>query len=59
MTKVHFSCIFGLYSWFLTHSSPNLWNFIALESNKGVSWYVNEMILESHQYGWLLMEPII
>ena len=42
MTKIYFSYVFGLCPQFLPHSSPNPWNFLSVENDKGVFCYINE-----------------
>ena len=41
MTKVYFSYIVGLCPHFLAYSSPSSWNFLSVESDNGISCYVN------------------
>ena len=36
--------VFGLCPYFLAQSSPNPWNFLNDESDKGVFYYINEVI---------------
>lgn len=43
MTKIYFSDILGFLLQFLAHSSPNPWNFLSVEKDKGFFCYVNEV----------------
>ena len=43
-SDIYFSDIFGSSSQFLAHSYRNSWNFLRVESDKGVFPYVNEVI---------------
>ena len=53
MTKIYFSCIFGLHSQFLPHSSP--WNFLSDESNGSIFCYnIGSLVLSS----WKLFRVI-
>ena len=61
MTKLYFSCIFGLHPWCLTHSPEIHWKFLSVESDKNVFCYVNEVTFGKHLslgagYQWLWLE---
>lgn len=47
MAEIPFSYIFVLHSQFLAHNSPNPWNFLNVENDKGVFYYVNEVTFRS------------
>lgn len=47
MPKIPFSYIFGLHSQFLAHNSPDPWNFLNVENDKGVFYCVNEVTFRS------------
>ena len=44
-TRIYFSCVFDLYPQVLAHQPQNPWNFISVESDKGI-FYVNEVTVE-------------
>ena len=47
MTKIRLSYVFGLRKQFLAQSYQNSWDFLSVESDTGVFYYVNEGFLES------------
>lgn len=45
---------------FLAQSSPNLWNFLSAESDKGVLYYANKVTCGQYiGWNWLLVEPTL
>lgn len=47
MTKIYFSCVFGLCPQFLVHSSPNPWTFLSVESDKDTFSMLMRCLLEA------------
>ena len=53
MTKMYFLCVFGLFLWFLAHSSQNPWIFLNVERDKDVLCFINEGDFCIPPRGWL------
>ena len=58
------SIIWNIYIWslfpFPAQSSPNLWNFLSAESDKGGLYYANKVTCGLYiGWNWLLMDPTL